>query len=145
MFLFETVGRERRDGRSAARENPERRSDHSSAHHCGERLLEIGQRRPYPRHRLDGHARGVGAFEIDHDLSQAEQAHRQRHEADPVEEHVETHGQPVLAGQDVGADDAEENAEHDHAHGFEHRTMREYDRGHQSEQHHGNVVRRLKQ
>src|SRR5262249_8284336 len=51
-FLFETVGGECRNGRSPARENPERRSNYGSAHHRWKRLLEIGKRRPYPANRL---------------------------------------------------------------------------------------------
>ena len=117
-LLFETVGREGRNGRATARENPEYRADHGAAHHGAERLLEIGERRPQVADRLGVHVDDVVVFEVDHDLGEAEQPHRQRHEANAVVEHVEPHGQSVFAGRDVGADEPEQNAEYDHANGL---------------------------
>jgi hypothetical protein len=98
-----------------------------------------------PLHRLGLRTCRTCRFEIDHDLGQPEQAHRQRDETDAVEQHVEPHRHPILAGRHVGADETQEHAEHDHTDGLEHRSMREYHRGDETEQHDGNVVRRLEQ
>ncbi len=81
-------------------------------------------------------------LEVLHDLADAEQAHGDADEADAVRQRVETHRVAQLSGVDVGADDAEQKAQHDHGDGLDGGTAGQNDGGDEAEHHERAIIRR---
>ncbi len=74
-------------------------------------------------------------LEVADDFTQAEHAHRHHHEVDAIGQLRHVEGVAWRAGIDVGADQAQQQAEHDHADRFQQRTMRQHHRGDQTQHH----------
>ena len=126
-------------------ENPEGRAHRGAAQHrrqAGDQVLAARQQtRDLPRY-----ARRLRLMlDVVHDLGEAEDAHGDRHEAEPVEQDVDPHGEAIGTALDVGADQPEQNAEHDHRDRLEHRAVRQHDRRNQTQQHDRDVVGRVEQ
>ena len=83
-------------------------------------------------------------FKVADDFRQAEHAHRDHHEADAVGELGNVEGVALHAGVHVRADQSPEQTEHDHADGVQQRSLREHNRGHQSEHHEREIIGRAK-
>ena len=77
----------------------------------------------------------LARLEVGDDLGEAEQPHRDRDEADAVGQLRNAEGEARDAGIDVGADDAEQQAEHDHRDRLEQRAVRQHDGADQAQHH----------
>ena len=85
----------------------------------------------------------IGIFDVDrrdlidavHELGDAEQAERERDQFDAVVELGHAERVALRAGLEVGADRAEEQAQHGHRHAFDRRAARQRRAGEQAEQH----------
>ena len=82
------------------------------------------------------------SFEVDHDLGDAEQAHGDRREVDAVAELGDVEGEALRAGVDVGADQAEQQAEEDHGDRLDHRAAGQHHGGDQAQRHQRAIVGR---
>ena len=85
---------------------------------------------------------GVLVLQVAQDLAEAEDAHAERHEVEPVGHFRHVEGEALGAGLDVAADQAEQQAEHDHGEGLEQRAAGERHRGDQAQHHQREVLRR---
>ena len=81
-------------------------------------------------------------LEIDHDLGDAEQAHGDGREVDAVGKLGHVEGEALRAGIDVGADQAEQQAEEHHGDRLDDRAAGQHDRGHEAQRHQRAVVGR---
>ena len=101
-----------------------------------------GSRRPiWPLHDV---AR-LRVLQIAQDLGDAEHAHRQHREVDPVGQVLQPEREALLAGLEIGADRREQQAHHHHDDGLEHRAAREHDRKAEAEHHQPEILRRAEQ
>ena len=80
--------------------------------------------------------------EVGDDLRDAEHAHRERHEADAVEQIADAEGEAGVAGVDVGADEPQQHAEQNHAERLEHRAARQHDGKDEAQRHQREIVGR---
>ena len=76
------------------------------------------------------------------DLGEAEDAERDRHEADAVGKLGDAEREALLARVDVGADQAEEQPDEDHRDGLHDAALRQHDRRDQAKHHQREVFRR---
>ena len=141
-FLFECVGSKRGEQCAAARQYAKHRSQRGSAQDGRVGVQELF----LARHQLADLAGEdfalVLVLEIDDDLGKAEHAHRDRHEADPVGQFRNVEAKARNAGIDVGTDQPEQQAEHDHRDGLDQRARCQHDRTDQAEHHQRKVFRR---
>ncbi len=91
---------------------------------------------------LDGASSFHSSFEVDHDLGDAEQAHGDGREVDAVAELGDVEGEALGAGVDVGADQAEQQAEEDHGDRLDHRAAGQHHGGDEAERHQRAIVGR---
>ena len=97
---------------------------------------------PQAADALDHHAAGVLVLEVADDLAQSEHAHAQRHEVEPVGDLRQVEGEARRAGLDVGADQAQQQAQHDHGERLEQRARGQRHRGHQAQHHQREILGR---
>ncbi len=86
--------------------------------------------------------RRVLVLQVADDLAEAEHAHGDDDEADAVGQLRHIEREALGAGVHVGADQAQEEAEHDHADRVEQRALRQHDRRDQAEDHEREVLGR---
>ena len=136
-LLLGGVGHERGDGRSGARNQRAEAAEKRAADHRPERQLEIGLRRKHVGDADLGvsHVDVFGVVDAVHELGDAEHAERQRDDFDAVEQFGDAEGEAGLPGLDVGADDADQQAEHRHRDALERRSLRQRRARQQSDQH----------
>ena len=91
---------------------------------------------------LDHDAAGMLVLQVAQDLAQAEDAHAERHEVQPVGHLRQIEGEALRACFHVTADQTQQQAQHDHGEGLEQRTAGQRHRGHQTQYHQGKVFRR---
>ena len=112
-----------------------------AADHRPERQLQVGLRREHVGDADLGvsHVDGFGVVDAVQELGDAEHAERQRNDFDAVEQFGDAEGEARLAGLDVGADDAEQQAEHRHGDALERGALgerRSRDQAHQHQRAH---------
>ena len=136
-LLLGGVGHERGDGRSGARDQRAQAAEQGAADHRPERQLEIGLRRKHVGDADLGvfHVDGFGVVDAVHELGDAEHAERQRDDFDAVEQFGDAEGEARLSGLDVGADDADQQAENRHRDALERRSLGQRRAREQSHQH----------
>ena len=118
-FLQRVCGKTRQH-RAAARQDAEHAAQRSAAQHRRERLLEVLARRHQPADLGTQQIAALLVGQVGHDLVQAEHPHGNRHEVDAVEQDVDAEGVAQCAGVHVRADNAEQQAEQDHADRLDH-------------------------
>jgi hypothetical protein len=74
-------------------------------------------------------------LEVLDDLGEAEDAHRQRHEVEAIEQLRDIEREAMRASVDVRAGEAEQRAQQDHADAFDEGAVRQHRRQHQAEDH----------
>ncbi len=136
-LLFRRIGDEGGNRRAGARNERAEAADDRAAEHGGNGSLEVGLARP---HVAQAHLGVLGVDRLDlidavHELGDAEQAERQRHQLDAVRELREPEGETLGAGLDVLADHAEQQSQHRHRHALERRAARQRRACQQAEQH----------
>ena len=85
---------------------------------------------------------GMLVLQVAQDLAEAEDAHAERHEVEAVGHLRHVEGEALGAGLDVGADQPEQQAQHDHGEGLEQRAAGQRHRGDQAQHHQREVFRR---
>ena len=139
-LLLEGVGRKGREKRAAARQDAEEGSEQRSSGDRARRHLEVLLRREHALD-LDGHeAARLADLEVLHDLREAVDAHRDRHEVDAVHQLVDAERVAQRARIDVRAHEAEDEAHEDHADGLEKRAVGEHHGAHEAEHHQAEVL-----
>ena len=81
-------------------------------------------------------------LEVEHHVGDAEEGHGEGDEAEPVGELGRSEGEADHARIDVGADEAEQDAEAHHGDGLDERAAREHDRRDQPKHHERKIFRR---
>ena len=141
-FLLERIGREGRQRRAAARQHAEDRAERGAAQDRRDAGADFGSRLGHRLLQLDRQQAAVlRPAERDGELGDAEQADRDRHEADAVAEAREIHRHARRAGIDVDADEPEQQADQHHGHGLFRRAMREHHRAGEAEHHQAEIFR----
>ena len=142
-LLLQHIGRERGQRRAAARQHAEQRAEPGAAQRRRPRQLDLVARRHQLRDALrQQRAALAAARQIGDDLADAEHADRQHRELDAVGELGEVEGEALRRGLPVGADQAEQQPEHDHGDRLDHRAMRQHHRRDQAEHHQREIFRR---
>jgi hypothetical protein len=103
-------------------------------------LLDVVARRHQPGHLGADQVAPLGVGQVGDDLRDTEHAHRQRHEADAVEQRAHSKGESRVARVHVGADETKQHADEDHAKRLDHRTARQHDREDETKHHQREVV-----
>ena len=80
-------------------------------------------------------------LQVAQDLAQAEHAHAERHEVQPVGHLRHVEGEALGAGLDITADQTEQQTQDDHGEGLEQRTAGQRHRGDQAQHHQRKVFR----
>ena len=134
-FLFQCVSGKGRKHRPAAGQDAENRAEHGAAHGgCGNRL-EIFLVQHQPGHFLDHQAALAFILKVADDLAEPENAHGHHHEVDAIDQIRHIEAVTCYPGVNVGTDNAEQQAEHDHPQRVNQRAVRQHHRGHQAEYH----------
>ncbi|MDH6592308.1 hypothetical protein M2165_002197 [Variovorax sp. TBS-050B] len=140
-LLLERVRGEGRQQRAAARQDAERAAQRGAAQHRGDHVAEVLARREQARHLGREHlALLLGLGEVGDDLAVAEHAHRHRDEAHAVGEFGNVEGIARHARVDVGADEADQEAQHDHADRLQQRAGGQHHRADQAQHHEREVL-----
>ena len=123
---------------------PRMRAEKGAADHRAPRLVEVLHARPQVAEaRHDGAALRVRLLEIADDLDHAEHADHHGKEIEPVPKHRDAERVARGAAVDVGADEAEQEPDHDHGDRLDHRAVRQHHRGDEPEHHQREIVRRV--
>ncbi len=105
-------------------------------------LPEVVAGRQQPADLPDQHRALVLVLEIAQDLGDAEHADRDGDEVQPVGIFADAEREARRAGVDVGADEAEQQAEHDHRQRLDDRAVRQRDRRDQADDHQREILGR---
>ena len=141
QLLFQNVAREGRERRAAAREHAEDRSDAGASRDRAGAGLEVGERRHQAGDAVGEERALLGWLaEIVDDFTYPEQAHGQRHEAEPVHQDRQPEGVALGAGVDVGADQPEQESDDDHSEGFRELAAGQDGGGDQAENHQRKIL-----
>ena len=119
---------------------PMRRAERGAAQDGLPHAPEILLRRHQTPDLAGEHLARFLGFEVGDDLGDAEQAHGHADEADPVGEFQNAEREAQHARVDVGADQAEQQAEQHHRNRLEQRAVRQDDGSHQAEHHQREVL-----
>ena len=87
-------------------------------------------------------AAGMLVLQVAQDFAQAEDAHAERHEVQPVGHFRHVEGEALRAGFHVAADQTEQQAQHDHREGLEQRAAGQSHGRHEAEHHQREILRR---
>ena len=141
-FLFQRVGRERGQHRAAAGQQTEKRSDAGAAQNRRNGTPDFLPVRPQARNAGRDGRLIAAAVEVGHDLGEAEQSHRHRHEIDAVVEFGNAEGEARNAALGVGSSQPDQKPQHDHGDRLHDRSMGEDNGGDEPEQHEREIFRR---
>ena len=134
-LLLDRIGGERGEDVAAARQDAEQGAKRGAAQYRRCDAAQILPARHEAAEVADRHVTLVLLLEIAQDLGDAEHADGDGDEVDAVGELEPAEREPLLAGVDVGADQPEQQPEHDHGERLEDRAVRERDRRDQAEDH----------
>ncbi len=134
-LLLERIGPERREQRAAARQDAEQRAEGRAAQDRHHDALEVFAARHQAGDLRHGDFAVHRIAEIGDDLADAEHAHGQDDEVQPVAEFRNVEAVARHAGIDVRTDEAEQEAEQDHAERMQQRAVRQHDGGDEAEHH----------
>ncbi len=117
--LFDGIGGEGREDGAAAGQNAQRRADRGAAQNRADHALEVVARRHQVGDLGHQHFARALVFEVAQDFGDAEDADRQGDEVQAVRIFPDPQGEAWRAGVDVGADEAEQEAERHHRQGLD--------------------------
>jgi hypothetical protein len=112
--LLDGVGRERGKHRAPARQDAQDRTDRRSPHHRRDHAAKILARREQAADLGSKDRPILLAFQVAQDLGDAEHPDGQRHEGQAIGKLGDAEGKAGGAGVDVGADKAQDQAQHNH-------------------------------
>jgi hypothetical protein len=142
-LLLHRVGGERRQHRAATGQHTQQRAQRGAAQHRREGILEVLLGRPQAVHVLGEDLAVLGrAAQVGGDLGEAEDAHRDRDEVDAVGQLGNVEAVTRHAGDDVGVDLTEQQAEDDHAQRLDQRARRQHHGADQAQHHQAEVFGR---
>ena len=135
QLLLQRVGRKRREHRAIARQDAEHGSEPGRPHDRSERAAQIrsdGSSRPmWPLTTL----RDSGFSRLRRISAMPNTPMASTAKSMPSDRSINPESEAILAGLEVGADRGEQQSEHDHDDGFEHRAARQHDRKPEAEHH----------
>ncbi|MNK94373.1 hypothetical protein D3C87_1145720 [compost metagenome] len=142
-LLLDGVGRESRQQRTATGQDAQRRTQRGAAQHGGQHALEVFLGREQARDLGGEHlALILGTGQVGNDLSVAEHAHGDGDEAQAVGQLRNVEAVARHARVDVGAHQAQQQADQDHADGLEQRARSQYHGTDETEDHQREVFGR---
>ena len=143
QFLFQCIGSKCRQQSAATGQNAQRRTQESTAQHSRRHLLDVVLGGEQTRHLgREDFAVVFRLGQIRDDLAVAEHAHGNHHKANAVGELRNVKAETRHAGVDVGADQTQQQTQHDHGNRLEQRTRSQHHSADQAQHHQGKVFGR---